>query len=86
MATATETPAPRPLHVIAREIYETWGTKMYFGARPYVEAMAELNTITDTYMTESADDIVRRFLVNAKNWRGEDARRIKAELKAMVGA
>lgn len=86
MATATETeaPAPRPLHAIAREIRETWGDKMYFGARPYVDAMAELNSITDTLMSEPADGIVRRFLVNAGTWRGDDARRIKAELKGMV--
>ena len=28
--------------------------------------------------------IVRYFLSNATTWRGEDARRIKAELKALL--
>ncbi|QJD50296.1 hypothetical protein SEA_IWOKEUPLIKEDIS_93 [Mycobacterium phage Iwokeuplikedis] len=78
--TTTET---RPLHVIAREIRKTW-PKVYFGAVPYLEAMAALGSVHDNYGYDSGDSIVRYFLSNASTWRGEDARRIKAELKAMV--
>jgi hypothetical protein len=73
----------RPLYVIAGEIRATW-PKPYFGAVPYISAMSSLTRMTDAYGMDSADSIVRYFLVNAKTWRGDDARRIKAELKAML--
>ncbi|EHB47605.1 hypothetical protein MycrhDRAFT_5731 [Mycolicibacterium rhodesiae JS60] len=73
----------RPLSTIAAEIRETW-PKVYFGAVPYLDAMRSLHLITDRYYEDSADSIVRYFLANAGTWRGEDARRIKAELKAML--
>ncbi|ACE80011.1 hypothetical protein KI248_gp15 [Mycobacterium phage Phaded] len=78
--TTTET---RPLHVIADDIRRTW-PKMYFGAQPYWQAMRDLSSINDSYGCDSAKSIVLYFLSNASTWRGEDARRIKAELKAMV--
>lgn len=74
----------RPLYVIAEEISQDWGAKMYFGAVPYVEAMADLNSINDMYSCDRADDIVSYFLSNARTWRGETARKVKAELKAML--
>ena len=73
----------RPLYVIADDIRRTW-SKPYFGAVPYIQAMAGLSDITDNYGFDSADSIVRYFLSNAATWRGEDARRIKAELKGML--
>lgn len=80
---APSTVQPRSLRDIAREIRVTW-TKPYFGAVPYLDAMRDLDKITDSYYADSADSIVRYFLSNATTWRGEDARRIKAELKAML--
>lgn len=73
----------RPLNVIAEEIVSTW-PKVYFGAVPYLEAMLVLDRITGSFGGDSAEDIVIYFLSNAKTWRGDDARRIKAELKAML--
>lgn len=73
----------RPLYEIAREIRADW-KKPYFGAAPRIDAMADLDKITDNYMFESADSVVRYFLANANTWRGETARRVKAELKAML--
>lgn len=73
----------RPLYIIASEITRTW-PKVYFGAEPYLDAMRSLDLITDRYGYDEASDIVRYFLSNATTWRGEDARRIKAELKAML--
>ena len=81
-------PAPiiteiRPLHVIADEIVREW-KQPYFGAVPYIEAMRYLNKITDKYGYDSAERIVAYFLSNAKTWKGETARRIKAELRSML--
>lgn len=73
----------RPLHEIAREIRQTW-PKPYFGAVPYLQAMATIESPADFYGWDSGDSIVRYFLSNASTWRGEDARRIKAELREML--
>lgn len=75
--------AARPLHKIAADIRAHW-PKVYFGAEPYVEAMASLNSINDMYGADDARYIVNYFLSNAFTWRGPDARRIKTELKALL--
>lgn len=72
----------RPLSVIAAEIKATW-KNVYFGAVPYLKAMAELESIDDSYYADSGRSVVLYFLANAGTWRGDDARRIKAELKAL---
>ena len=82
MATTNKTTA-RPLYEIANEIRKDW-KKPYFGAKPYLDAMACLNSINDNYGWDSAKSIVLYFLGNASTWRGETAKRIKAELKAMT--
>jgi len=74
----------RKIHEIAAEIKADW-TKPYFGAVPYIQAMLDLDTVEDIYGCDGADDIIRYFLSNAGTWRGETARRVKAELKVMVG-
>jgi hypothetical protein len=72
----------RPLYEIAAEIRKDW-TKVYFGAVPYLEAMGTLNSINDDYYMDSAKSVVMYFLSNATTWRGDTARRVKAELKSM---
>ena len=74
----------RPLYEIAREIRKTW-TKVSPYAEPYLEAMQSLNSINDNYYYDSGKSVILYFLSNASTWRGEDARRIKAELKEMAG-
>jgi hypothetical protein len=74
----------RPLHVIAKEIRDKWHG-MYYGAEPYVSAMWEMTDINEPYYNDTAKSIVLYFLANASTWRGEDAKRIKAELKKMAG-
>lgn len=74
----------RPLCEIAEDIRKHW-KNVYFGAKPYLSAMATLTTMEDTYVFDDAKTIVLYFLANASTWRGEDARRIKAELKKMAG-
>lgn len=75
----------RPLYQIAADIQKDWGPKMYFGARPYVAAMAQLHSINDKYYEDDAKEVVLYFLANANTWRGEKARTIKAELKNLAG-
>lgn len=74
----------RPLFVIADEISLCW-KKPYFGAVPYLEAMKSLSGPSDNFGFDSGEKIVLYFLTNADRWRGDDARRIKAELKGIVG-
>ena len=73
----------RMLSEIAREINSDW-KNIYFGARPYLNAMYSLNSIDDNYGMDSAKSIVIYFLSNAATWRGEKAKEIKAELKSML--
>lgn len=73
----------RPLHTIANEIKADW-KNVYYGAKPYLNAMQTLSDINGNYGADSARDIIIYFLGNAKTWRGEKARAIKAELKAML--
>lgn len=73
----------RSLATIAREIRRDW-KNVYFGAVPYLDAMGSLDLITDEYGQDDAKSIVIYFLGNSSAWRGETARRIKAELKAMT--
>lgn len=84
MTEQTSTTTPRPLHAIAAEIRQTW-PNVYFGATPYLDAMGALTTMADSFILDSAQSIISYFLANASGWRGADARRIKAELKAMAG-
>lgn len=73
----------RPLHNIADEIIKDWPNP-YFGAIPYISAMRHLETMDDRYGEDSAKNVVVYLLSNAATWRGDTARRVKAELKAMV--
>ena len=73
----------RPLYEIAREIRKDWKNVSPY-AVPYLQAMFCLETINDNYGFDSGRSIVSYFLCNAGSWRGETAKRIKAELKAMM--
>ena len=78
---------------IAAEVLNLWKAK--YGnnlpwslkcARPYLQAMIECDT-TDknaAYYAETVESVVIYFLANITNWRGNDAKRIKAELKEML--
>jgi len=74
----------RPLHEVAKEINQDW-KNVYFGARPYLNALYSLDKITDNYGADSAKSIIIYFLGNSSKWRGETAKRIKKELKAIAG-
>jgi hypothetical protein len=90
MTDKTKTPA-RPLYEIAREIHADWKKtnptdwkKRFYAAEAYSTPMHSLDSINDRYIMDSASGIVARFLGNATTWRGETAKRIKAELNAML--
>lgn len=84
MTKTTKNVQNRPLHAIARDIRNDWKNP-YFGAKPYLDAMAMLDSIEDSYGWDSAKSIVLYFLSNASTWRGDTAKVIKKELKKMVG-
>jgi len=75
----------RPLNQIAQEIRKDWGSKVNYGAKPYLDAMSTLNSVDDNYYQDSGKSIVAYFLSNAGQWRGETAKRVKKELKSLIG-
>lgn len=73
----------RPLCDIAREIKEVWRPVNY-AAAPYLDAMLSLDQVSENYYADDGKSVVLYFISNAASWRGEDARRIKAELRGIV--
>ena len=73
----------RLLEAIARDIRNDWRNVNY-AAKPYLDAMACLHSIDDSYYADSARSVVLYFLSNASSWRGDTARQIKAELNRML--
>lgn len=77
----------RPIHEIAHEILDDHrksGKRLYFGAAPYVDVMRHLDSITDSFGEDSAREILIYARSNLANWRGETARRVKAEIDALI--
>ena len=79
----------RPIYEIAREVTAdihvgNWSLNAANYALPYLAAMKDLDKVTDDYMQDSGKSVVLYFLSNASTWRGETARRIKAELKDLA--
>lgn len=68
------------ISLIAKLIKDDW-KNIYFGAEPYLNAMLEINNIKENYFEDSAKSIVLYFLSNARTWKGENAKKIKAHLK-----
>lgn len=94
-----ETPMTRPIYVIASEIKADMtaaarankqqpcrASSKFAYAWPYLEALEGVVTITDRYYEDTAESVVAYFLGNATTWRGDVAKRIKAELNAMLKA
>lgn len=75
----------RTISEIAGEILLAW-PKVNPAAAPYLDAMLQIHGGPDTkYYAEDGRGIVAYFLSNASTFKGEDAKRIKAELKKMIG-
>ena len=73
----------RELYKIAQEIRKEWPNANY-AAVPYLDAMRSMASVNDTYGLDDGKTIVLYFLANAGTWRGEAAKRIKAELREMI--
>ncbi len=74
---------PRSVMTIAKEIALDWTTVTPY-ALPYLQAMFTMRDVESPYYADSGKSVILYFLANAASWRGETARRIKAELKEMV--
>jgi hypothetical protein len=78
----------RPIHEIATEIHAVWrklGKGVNYAAKPYLDAMLSLSDISEAYGADSGRSVVLYGLSNMASFRGADARRLKAELKAHLG-
>ena len=68
---------------IAAVIRHEW-KNVYFGAKPYLDAMFSLTSIRDNYGMDSGRDIVLYALSNMSGFKGEIAREVKKELNARL--
>lgn len=68
------------LREIAALVRQDW-KPVWFGAVPYLDAMSEIETINDRVGMDDGRYIVIYFLSNARLWKGETAKAVKAELK-----
>jgi len=76
----------RAISTIAGDIIAAWGpAKIHFAAKPYLIAMASLQGPGDKYFQDDARSVVRYFLANARSFKGEQAKALKAELKTIIG-
>jgi hypothetical protein len=73
----------RPLFEIAAEVRADWKARRG-AAQPYMDAMSELRLETERSGIETGSDMIQGFLNDAQTWRGEVARRVKLELKAIL--
>ena len=73
----------KPLSYVAEVIRANWVNPSPY-AVPYINAMAQLRSINDSYYADSAAGVVMYFLANAQTWRGDTARVVKAHLKKAV--
>ena len=64
---------------IASIVYDDW-KKVDRYAAPYLDAMLDLENITDRYFMDSGVSIVAYFLSNARTWKGSVAKDVKKEL------
>jgi len=85
-AAAYKGSADRPISHIARDISKDWGDKTHYAAKPYLKAMHDLKSAHDNYGMDSGHSVVGYFLSNASTYRGENAARHKADLKAHLKA
>jgi virulence-associated protein VapD len=72
----------RSIRAIAFDIKTEWA-KVNYAAKPYLDAMLELDSINDKYGFDNARSIILYFLSNASSFRGERAKALKTELKAL---
>ena len=78
-------PRVRFLCEIAQDIERNWRPVTNKGAAKALAEMKTMMSIEDSYGCESSGrSVVQQFLAHDTGWSGETARRIKAELDAML--
>lgn len=75
----------RNIHEIAADIRKDWKNVNY-AAKPYLDAMGALTDIDSKFFHDDARSTLVYFLSNASAWRGDTAKAIKAEIKAMINS
>ena len=70
----------RPLHEVAKEILQDWKNPSA-PAIDSLQAMHRMDQVTEEYYADSGLDVVTYALCRFQGWRGEVARKVKAELK-----
>ena len=88
----TNTPALRPLCDIAVDIKKAWREEGVFTrsprpgfvyySTPYIDALLTMQSAETDYGADSGISVVLYALSNLSGWRGPNAKRLKAELKA----
>ena len=73
----------RSLNVIASEIRSDWKSVNY-GAKPYLDAMGCMESVSDNFGMDTGKSIVLYFLSNAGTYRTPKAKELKLELKALL--
>lgn len=73
----------RTLREIFDEVFQDWKNINPY-AKEYADALHTLESPNDRYLFERGRDIIPYFLANTNGWRGEVAKRIKAELRQML--
>ncbi|WP_276481009.1 hypothetical protein [Paraflavitalea pollutisoli] len=74
---------PNKLHEIATIIHKD-RSPVYYGALPYLDAMGDRQSVNDNYGADTGRSVVNYFLANARTWRGETAKAVKAKLNELV--
>lgn len=60
------------------------GKGINYAAKPYLEAMSCLGSVSDNYGADSGRSMVAYFLGNASTWKGEIAKAVKKELNKRI--
>lgn len=76
---------PRPIKAIVADIRSEWGAKVDtvgFAAKPYLDALADIETAEEMYGADKAEHLLRYLLSNLAQFRGQRARELKEELRS----
>lgn len=68
---------------IAQIIKQDWNP-VYFSAKPYLDAMEQLDSISGSIGQDGGREIILYFLINSKQWKGQTAREVKDYLRKLV--
>ena len=85
--TTTRSPnaGPRTIKAIVADITSEWGEKVNtvgYAAKPYLDALANIETAEEYYGADKAEHLVRYLLSNLAQFKGPQARALKEELRS----